>query len=125
MRKELTSTQKETVINLYFKDEMIITEIADKLNHSKSVVGRVIKEYKEIVLGGNKNYLPYPQHYYRKKLKQTNKRVEDEMITKLDDLEISIEEAISKHTDSIIRLNKQLNLIRFISAVDNILGDAE
>ena len=66
---KLTLEEKLEVIDLYFGEGQTIMEISRKLGYSKSVVGRVTILHKEKYINGDKSYVPYPQHYYRKNKK--------------------------------------------------------
>jgi len=66
---KLTLEQKLEVIDLYFVEGLKIKEIEAETPYSKSVIGRIVKLHKEKYINGDKDYIPYPQHYYNKNKK--------------------------------------------------------
>jgi len=118
--KKLTEQEKIRVLYNYFTLNHTIKETADILNLSKSVVGRVVKEYKEIIINDRKDYLPYSKYYYKKKMarKSTN-----DTISSMNELISSIKKGINYHTGLLSSLKKTMNEAIFLLELEKLFKD--
>ena len=132
---KLNAEQTNEVIKSYFILNRTILETATHFGFSKSVVGRIVKEYKEIHINGREDYVEYTKYYYNKnrttiQSKREAKKVANEstdakmmkmILSKIDNLQKSIQ----SHTDGIIRAQHQIDECEFLIGFNKFFNNAE
>ncbi len=78
-RAPLLPHEEDEVIGLYFgEDNMTIRQIAGCTDYSRSVIARLVKDYKEIAINQTPGYIKYNQRYYNETLKARNQEARRE-----------------------------------------------
>lgn len=106
-RAPLMQHEEDEIIGLYFgEDNMTIRGIAAITDYSRSVIARLVKDYKEIAINQTPGYIKYNQKYYQtvEKSRRAEAKREKKVMTDMIDNKIAchrarigiIEEAIGK-----------------------------
>ena len=132
---KLNAEQINEVIKSYFILERTIQETANHFGFTKSVVGRVVKEYKEIHINGKEDYIEYTKYYYKKNKttiqskreaqKVANENTDAKLMAMIMDKIDNLQKSIESHTAGIIKAQHQIDECEFLIGFNNFFNNAE